>query len=509
MSTIPQIDPDTLRRQLAIAIPPPQPSMAAPSVTAGNAPPVLSSTQKQASLDSVKPAPQGVQMSSPAAPSLPAPSPLSIKAPRGSIQGDQEARANSLQEGPGIENIAHKIEGTQFGQNHPLLGKIAGYGLQVPAMIGDIAAETASPISRLALSHVPGTFAHQADTLRGENQAIDQDVTNEAKQAQTANLQQQPALKEEQISNTNEIAQNKLEETQRLHDQQLREHGFKLDETGKVIPLPYAEMSEPQRAVQDLKGSQEELADATAALKKVQADPNSPQARMAQQRIDNAQQTRAIALQRLGLSQATFDARYHGTDTSGQALPGAMLTDTDKPVGSSFSANVRPTGQERNKADMANSAAKQIDDMKSIVSRRPDIFGPAAGRTTDFKVWLGSQDPDAQRFRAARTIAGDHLAGTFGGRSEAALTALDNALGQFKDNPKAALAGLDQLAGANTSFQKAGTVHTAGAQPKAEPPQSSGKSVSLKDAMALPRNKDKSEADVRKDIEALGYQVTQ
>jgi hypothetical protein len=37
-------------------------------------------------------------------------------------------------------------------------------------------------------------------------------------------------------------------------------------------------------------------------------------------------------------------------------------------------------------------------------------------------MWLGSQDPDAQRFKAARTIAADHLAGVFGGRSETACT---------------------------------------------------------------------------------------
>ena len=81
---------------------------------------------------------------------------------------------------------------------------------------------------------------------------------------------------------------------------------------------------------------------------------------------------------------------------------------------------------------------------------------------TDFNVWIGSQDPDAQRFRAARTIAGDHLAGTFGGRSEAALSALDSAIGHFKDNPKAVAAGLDQLQEANHLFLNAGKVHTVG-----------------------------------------------
>jgi hypothetical protein len=111
---------------------------------------------------------------------------------------------------------------------------------------------------------------------------------------------------------------------------------------------------------------------------------------------------------------------------------------------------------------MAVSADQQIADMKEIIQRNPTMFGPGYGQTTEFKKWIGGQSPDAQRFMSARTIAADHLAGTFGGRSEAALAALDNAAGQFKDNPEAALAGLDQLAGANKSFMQAGSVKTTG-----------------------------------------------
>jgi len=443
-------------------------------------------------------------------PAIPGPASPEVKAPRGTSAGDEAELSRKLSTGSGISQIAGKIENSGFGQKHPVLGKVLGIGAQGLAQLGDIGLRTVAPAVDIA---TPGTSLHHLADIHGDQRQVGQDVANEEKQAQTGevrahtqNLEAQPELTQAK----NDLAQNKLDETQRLHDQQLREHGFKLDEKGQMVPLPYEEMSEPQRAVQDLKGSQEELTDATAALKKVQADPNSPQARAAQQRIENAHQNQAIALQRLGLSEATFNARYRGTDAGGNALPGAMMTEEGKPVGSSFSANVRPTGQERNKGDMANSASQQISDMKSIIAKRPDIFGPAAGRKTDFTVWLGSQDPDAQRFRAARTIAGDHLAGTFGGRSEAALRALDNALGQFKDNPKAAMAGLDQLASANSLFQKAGKVHTTGSNPQTqEAPQQSGKGVSLKDAMALPFNKGKSEADVRKDIEAHGHKVVE
>jgi hypothetical protein len=85
-----------------------------------------------------------------------------------------------------------------------------------------------------------------------------------------------------------------------------------------------------------------------------------------------------------------------------------------------------------------------------------------AGRATDFTVWLGSQDPDAQRFEAAARIAADHLAGVFGGRSEAALEAIHDVVGQNRTNPQAATAGLEQMNIAAGAIQGRGSVGGAG-----------------------------------------------
>lgn len=233
-------------------------------------------------------------------------------------------------------------------------------------------------------------------------------------------------------------------------------------------PIPREQLTPAEQSkldlndsVEQLHAAQEDHARAQAELTRAGNDPNSPKFKQAQERL-------TITAQRLALSQQQTEARLFGTN-KGEALPGSMIGDDGKPVGTAFQQNVRPTGAERNKADLANSAHEQIQDMKSIVQAHPEIFGPAAGRTTDFTVWMGSQDPDAQRFRAARTIAGDHLAGVFGGRSEAALSAIDSAIGHFKDNPAAVLSGLDQLDKANVGFQKAGTVKTTGSN-AARPP---------------------------------------
>lgn len=251
-------------------------------------------------------------------------------------------------------------------------------------------------------------------------------------------------------------------------DVTLRTKGLKRDPSGNLVPITREDMGpeeladlENKEGLGSLRKAQTELAQATEELRRAQADPHSLQFQMAQERLNTAKQNAATASRRLGLSADQFDMRAFGTH-NGAPLPGAMLTDEGSPVGSSFQQNVRPTGTQRNKEGLATSAREQLNDIKAIVSKRPDIFGPAEGRRTDFTVWVGSQDPDAQAFRAARTIAGDHLAGVFGGRSEAALEALDAAIGQFKDNPAALQAGLDQLDKANESFIKVGAVKTVG-----------------------------------------------
>ncbi len=382
-----------------------------------------------------------------------------VKAPRGTITGEQAERNRLVGSPAGSGQVYGKITGSDFGQNHPIAGKLLGGLAQGASTIGDIALSGAAP--HLA-SLVPGTTAHHNLLVNQEDKNINQMQGEQQKEAQTKNLELQPQLRLAQQALQNE----KQNETETHHEQQIAQqlhaHGFKQDEQGNIVPLTYEEMDPQKQAVTDLKGSQEELAEANTALKKAANDPNSPQYRLAQQRLDSAKQARSVALRRLGLSEAIYDARYKGTDTSGEALPGAMLTDQDQPVGSSFSQNVRPTGTERNKGDMAISAHQQLTDIKDIVHKHPTLFGPGYGQTAAFRTWLGSQDPDAQRFVAARTIAGDHLAGTFGGRSEAALNALDKAIGSFKDNPKAMEAGLNQLLEANKVFEQKGRVRSVG-----------------------------------------------
>lgn len=398
---------------------------------------------------------------------LGAPAMPNVQGPPSQIGIDQN-RLNFLRNsGSGISQIGENVDPTTGMKTSAHPGFLSSLG-KGAATVGDTLLRLVAP--RLE-QMIPGTVGHN-DYLQGRGQSfLNNDIANATGQAGLAQTQANTSLlnteaqyKPMQLQNAATLNQAKVDHLG-AQDQNYgvkatdsaAEHGLGPD--GK--PLPYSQLPLPLQKLEDYKAAQTEYQQASAALKAAQNDPNSPTYRIAKQRADTALKNANTALASLSAHKEAQQGRLYGTDMQGNALPGAMIADDGTPIGSAFQGNVRPTGTERNKGDMANSAAEQIATMKGIIQKNPTMFGPGYGQSTAFQKWIGSQDPDAQRFLAARTIAADHLAGTFGGRSEYALQALDDAAGQFKDNPQAALAGLDQLGSANTNFQKAGTVRTA------------------------------------------------
>ena len=213
----------------------------------------------------------------PITPSLPD-TPLSQQAlpssPQPKVVGPtkNEATLYNLQNSkPALENVYHKITSSDWGQNHPGLGKLAGIAGQIPATAADLALSLKGlPVLGNSLSSIgqvmPGTTEQHNAKLGEAAGAVNADEANAEKEAQTSNLNIQPQLRQAQMA----LNQNKQSEVENHHQQQiessLNEHGFTMGEDGKIAPLPYERMSEPQQAVHDLKASQEELANASAAI---------------------------------------------------------------------------------------------------------------------------------------------------------------------------------------------------------------------------------------------------
>jgi hypothetical protein len=408
-------------------------------------------------------APSGITAAAPTgAATLTAPSgPMQLLPYQNRLQTDQAELRRQQSTGSGVSQIKNPW-------------------LRTLARIGDVAGTIVAPGAALA---IPGTTLHhqllmsqQGERVQGDRQDV-QDVTQSQQaaanlahtQAETADIgtkSQQAAARYGLKAVTDDKGNTTL-----VPDTDSPYYKMQQDKDTKIQT-----QTELIQAQTESTKAQKELRDAQTAFTNNKSDPNSLVSQQVAKRLATAQQNANISAGKLHQSQLTYNARYLGTGPNGEDLAGTMITDDGRPVGSAFSGNVRPTGTERNKADMAVSADKQIADMKEIIQRNPTMFGPGYGQTTEFKKWIGGQSPDAQRFMSARTIAADHLAGTFGGRSEAALAALDNAAGQFKDNPEAALAGLDQLAGANQSFMQAGSVKTTGSNAANNAPNTKGRS---------------------------------
>ena len=109
---------------------------------------------------------------------------------RGTTQGDQAEQSRLLNTGSGISQIHSKIENSGFGQAHPILGKILGWGAQIPAQIADIAGASVAPMIDV---NTPGTEMHHDRLVNQAQRQVGQDVANDERQAQTAQANEQTA----------------------------------------------------------------------------------------------------------------------------------------------------------------------------------------------------------------------------------------------------------------------------------------------------------------------------
>ncbi len=317
----------------------------------------------------------------------------------------------------------------------------------------------------MLVNQAEGGIAEQEKIRKAQEEADTAAATQQHLGAESTELESRPELREAQ----NELksrgldinqARNEAQQQQKQSEleQKIRASGYD-PKTGE--PLPYEQLSEQQQAVHDWRAAQAEERQATALLRRAQAENQPEMLRLAQQRLLSAQNNRSTAERRLELSREQFEFRSQGT-INGVAPEGTLLSESGKPVGTANALNVRPTGTERNRGDLAASAHEQLRDMRDIVNRHPEFFGPGAGRAQEFQNWIGSEDPDAKRFATARTILAEHGSGVFGARSAAAASAQKIASGEWKDNPAAIQGALDQIEKAMTTIGGRGTPRTVG-----------------------------------------------
>lgn len=162
----------------------------------------LQSMSPQAQAVIARMAPQTSSVSSTVQPASPAPGmllPPSDVPPQGpgTISGDTATRSTLLGQKPGIENIAHDVEGSRLGQAHPFLGKLLGGAAEGAGMVGDTLLHAVSP--RLE-SLVPGSEGNYSRNLGRANTALTQDEFNAGKEADTGEATARTGLIGEQAA---------------------------------------------------------------------------------------------------------------------------------------------------------------------------------------------------------------------------------------------------------------------------------------------------------------------
>lgn len=178
------------------ATPPVDPSLgAAPKIT----PQIKAGAMPQDAGPAPAASPMRMADSNPV-PSLGAPTQPNIhvlgSSPLGTLQGDTDHRQQLMNAPPAVSQISHRIQGTDFGQNHPMLGKILGGVAQGAGMLGDTLANALPGIGR----EIPGTTLNHNMQLGQANTALTQDETNAGKEAQTRNQNAEAGSREEETA---------------------------------------------------------------------------------------------------------------------------------------------------------------------------------------------------------------------------------------------------------------------------------------------------------------------
>lgn len=243
----------------------------------------------------------------------------------------------------------------------------------------------------------------------------------------------------------------------------LRKQGLKIDPTtGKQVPLTRDEMSETEQAHLDLTQSQQDAAAARAEMERAANDPNSPKYKAAMMRYNVALQNASTAAGRLGLAKDTFNANYFGTGPTGEALPGAPLTENGTPVGIRTANVTKPTNSTRSKAEQAQIVKAQGADLIQQIDAHPDLFGVVAGRWNEFNAGnFGNASPEVRdAYTSLKSFAALQPA-LHGSRGIGMQHEFEDAVGTMKQNPEGLKASINSLLRTASNFQKVGTIKTA------------------------------------------------
>ena len=395
--------------------------------------------------------------------------------PRGTLLGDQAELTRELNSGSGVSQISGKIQNSLFGQNHPTAGKFLGNLAAGAATIGDGLLRTFAPNLE---QNLPGTEGHHQLLLNQNGRRVDDDVQNaqrqaltQHEQAETSNLQNPDR---ETVNTDNGVySLNRKDGTARaVTDEATGEPLSPVDKT-KDANLQQLHANAVNKAIQEGRDPSQDptvnhLADAITSLQK-QTPPKEISA------VADLQNQIAAANQAGDKKKvAQLQSQLKDLNPFGEqhlAISMAGLSDRENPKAA------KPTADEQRRADLAENLNENINTLEDIAKRRPELFGPLAGRMTSLKSTIGTSDEDIATLEAIKHQIGMAQISAHGMRSAHGIdAAAGSLLNNFNNSPAAMMAAL------NAARKSVGTFQNDADNPgESRTPQASGGTIRARD----------------------------
>lgn len=114
----------------------------------------------------------------------------------------------------------------------------------------------------------------------------------------------------------------------------------------------------------------------------------------------------------------------------------------------------KPNAEEIKRNDLAGNVNENLDQLESILTRRPDLFGPVAGRMTKAKEMIGTSDPDVAQLKTIEDNLGMALQSAHGMRSaQHVAVSAESVLNGLKNSPQALSAAIKTARSSVGTFQ--------------------------------------------------------
>lgn len=115
----------------------------------------------------------------------------------------------------------------------------------------------------------------------------------------------------------------------------------------------------------------------------------------------------------------------------------------------------KPTADEQRRADLSENLNENLGALEEIVNRRPDLFGPMAGRITGLRAMVGTSDNDIAALETIKHQIGMAQISAHGMRSAQGIgQAADSILNSFHNSPEAVKAAINAARTSVGTFTK-------------------------------------------------------